>query len=127
MCTRSKNLRQGVRRHRQSLRTVLRRSAPRFSRDQKDGRTQICAWVTFREGGDIKTGKALTWVAAIATIAVLGIQNVDAIEKEGARTPVSIPAIIVADLLHAVITAHREFYTIHIVNRLLQEEAIDVS
>jgi len=72
------------------------------------------------------TSQALTWVAAIATIVVLGTQNVDAIEK-GSKTPLGIPAITVADLLHAVIMAHRHFYTLDIANRLLQEGIVDVS
>jgi hypothetical protein len=100
----------------------------RFSRGQKDGsgRTQIWAWLTFREGEDIMISKVLTWVAAIASIVVLGTKNVDAIENES-RTAVGIPARTVADLLHAVIMAHRNFYTIHIVDRLAQDGIIDVS
>jgi hypothetical protein len=72
------------------------------------------------------TGKALAWAAVIATIAVLAIQNVTAVEKDSG-TPRGIPPQTVADYLHGVIIAHREFYTIHIANRLLQEGIVDVS
>lgn len=72
------------------------------------------------------TSKALAWVAVIATIAVLSIQSVSAVEKDSG-TPMGIPPKTVADYLHAVIMAHRTFYTIHIVNRLQQEEIVDTS
>jgi len=72
------------------------------------------------------TGKALAWVAVIVTIAVLAIGSVSAVEKDSG-TLRGIPPGTVADYLHAVIMAHRTFYTIHIVNRLLQEGILDTS
>jgi hypothetical protein len=72
------------------------------------------------------TSKALAWVAVIAMIAVLAIRSVTAVEKDSG-TPMGIPPRTVADYLHAVIMAHRSFYTIHIVNRLLQEGIVDTS
>jgi hypothetical protein len=72
------------------------------------------------------TSKTLARVAVIVMIAVLVIQNVTAVEKDFG-TPRGIPPQTVADYLHAVIMAHREFYTIHIANRLLQEGIVDVS
>ena len=71
-------------------------------------------------------GKALAWVAVIVTIAVLAIGSVSAVEKDSG-TLRGIPPRTVADYLHAVIMAHRSFYTIHIVNRLLQEGILDTS
>jgi hypothetical protein len=72
------------------------------------------------------TSKAFACVAVIATIAVLAIQNVSAVDKNSG-TPMGIPPRTVADYLHAVIMAHRNFYTIHVANRLLQEGIVDVS
>lgn len=72
------------------------------------------------------TSKALAWVAAILMIAVLAIQNVTAVEKPSG-SPNGVPPEAVAEYLHAVIMAHRQFYTIHIANRLLQEGIVDVS
>jgi hypothetical protein len=72
------------------------------------------------------TSKALAWVAVIATIAVLGIRSVSAVEKDSGP-PMGIPPRTVAAYLHAVIMAHRNFYTTHIVNRLQQEEILDAS
>jgi uncharacterized protein DUF3365 len=72
------------------------------------------------------TGKALAWVVVIATIAVLAIRSVSAVEKDHG-TPTGIPPGIVADYLHAVIEANRSFYTIHIVNRLQQEEILEAT
>lgn len=72
------------------------------------------------------TSKALAWVAVIATIAVLAIQSASAVEKDSG-TPMGIPPRTVADYLHAVIEAHRSFYTIHIVNRLQQEEILEAT
>jgi hypothetical protein len=72
------------------------------------------------------TSKALAWVAVIATIAVLAIGSVSAVEK-GSGTPMGIPPGTVADYLHAVIMANRSFYTIHIVNRLQQEEILEAT
>ena len=72
------------------------------------------------------TSKALVWVAVFATIAVLAIRSVAAVEK-GSGTPMGIPPRTVADYLHAVIMAHRNFYTLHIVDRLQQEEILDAS
>src|SRR3989442_9908797 len=70
--------------------------------------------------------KALALVAGIVTIAVLGIRSVSAVEKDSGALR-GIPPRTVADYLHAVIMAHRSFYTIHIVNRLLQEGILDTS
>ena len=70
--------------------------------------------------------KALAWVAVIATLAVLAIQSVSAVEKDSGIS-MGIPPIIVADYLHDVIMANRTYYTIHIVNRLQQEEILDAS
>jgi len=70
------------------------------------------------------TSKALAWVAVIATIAVLAIGSVSAVEKSS-ETPMGIPPRTVADYLHAVIEANRSFYTIHVVNRLQQEEILE--
>jgi hypothetical protein len=71
-------------------------------------------------------GKALAWVAVITTIAVLAIGSVSAVEKDSG-TLRGIPPRTMADYLHAVIMAHRSFYTIHIVNRLLQEGIVDTT
>jgi hypothetical protein len=70
--------------------------------------------------------KALAWVAVIATIAVLAIRSVSAVEKDSG-TAMGIPPRTVADYLHAVIMAHRSFYTVHVVDRLQQEEILDAS
>jgi len=59
-------------------------------------------------------------------ITVLVVPIASAVDKS-ALGPTSLPARVVADLLHAVIMAHRNFYTIHIVNPLLQEGIVDVS
>ena len=72
------------------------------------------------------TSKALAWVVVIATIAVLAIGSVSAVEKDSGVS-MGIPPRTVADYLHAVIMAHRSFYTIHIVNRLLQEGVLDAT
>ncbi len=73
------------------------------------------------------TSKVLAWAAVLAAIAVLASsRSVSAVEK-GSETPRGIPPRIVADYLHAVIMAHRNFYTTHIVNRLLQEGIIDTT
>ena len=72
------------------------------------------------------TSKPLTWIAVIATIAVLAAPNIFAIEKKSG-TPAGVPPETVADYLRAVIMAHRHFYTIHIANRLRQERIVDVS
>ena len=71
-------------------------------------------------------GKALAWVAVITTIGVLAIGSVSAVEKDSG-TLRGIPPRTMADYLHAVIMAHRSFYTIHIVNRLLQEGIVDTT
>lgn len=63
------------------------------------------------------TSKTLRWGAVIATIAVLAIQGVSAVEKD-AGTPMGIPPSTVADYVHAVIEADRTFYTVHVVERL---------
>jgi hypothetical protein len=72
------------------------------------------------------TGKAVTWIAAIATVAALAAPTIFAIDKPSG-TSVGVPPGIVADYLRAVIMAHRHFYTIHIANRLRQERIVDVS
>jgi hypothetical protein len=72
------------------------------------------------------TRKAVTWIAGIATIAVLVAPNIFAIDKKSGSS-VGVPAETVADYLRAVIMAHRHFYTIHIANRLRQERIVDVS
>jgi hypothetical protein len=71
-------------------------------------------------------GKALTWVAALATVAALGAPNIFAIEKNSGSSPGIAPGTV-ADYLRAVIMAHRHFYTIHIVNRLQQERIVEAS
>jgi len=65
-------------------------------------------------------------IAIMATITALAVPIASAVDKN-ALGPASIPARVVADFLHAVIMAHRNFYTIHIVNPLLQEGIVDVS
>lgn len=65
-------------------------------------------------------------IAIIATITALAVLIASAVDNN-ARGPSSIPPRVVADFLHAVIMAHRNFYTIHIVNPLLQEGIVDVS
>ena len=72
------------------------------------------------------TSKAMTVIAVIATIAVLVVSNIFAIDKKSG-TSVGVPPETVADYLRAVIMAHRHFYTIHIANRLRQERIVDVS
>ena len=72
------------------------------------------------------TSKALPWGAVVTTIAVLAIGSVFAVEKDSGVS-MGIPPRTEADYLHAVIMAHRSFYTIHIVNRLLQEGILDTS
>ena len=61
------------------------------------------------------TGKALIWIAVIATITALTALIFFTIDMNSG-TPVGIPPRTVADYLRAVIMAHRHFYTIHIVN-----------
>ncbi len=63
------------------------------------------------------TSKTLRWGAVIATIAVLAIWGVSAVEKDSG-TPRGIPPGTVADYVHAVIEADRTFYTVHVVERL---------
>jgi len=65
-------------------------------------------------------------LAIMATITALAVPIASAVDKN-ALGPASVPARVVADLLHAVIMAHRNFYTIDIVNPLLQEGIVDVS
>lgn len=72
------------------------------------------------------TSKVVTWIAGIATIAVLVAPNIFAIDKKSGSS-VGVPAETVADYLRVVIMAHRHFYTIHIANRLRQERIVDVS
>lgn len=72
------------------------------------------------------TSKALTWVAAIVTIAALAVPSLSAMDKNPG-TPEGVPLRTVADYLRAVIMAHRHFYTIHIVNRLGKERIVEAS
>lgn len=72
------------------------------------------------------TGKVLTLIAVVATIAALVVPSILAVEKKS-EAPSGVPPGIVADYLRAVIMAHRHFYTIHIANRLRQERIVDVS
>jgi hypothetical protein len=76
------------------------------------------------------TGKALTWIAVLATAAALAAPSLFAVDKpldKPAGPSVGVPPETVADYLRAVIMAHRHFYTIHIANRLRQERIVDVS
>jgi len=70
--------------------------------------------------------KVFSLIAIMATITALAAPIASAVD-ENALGPASIPARGVADLLHAVIMAHRNFYTIYVVNPLLQEGKVDVS
>ncbi len=72
------------------------------------------------------TGKALTWIAVVATTAALAAPSIFANDKKFG-TPEGISPETVADYLRAVIMAHRHFYTIHIVNRLNRERIVDAS
>lgn len=72
------------------------------------------------------TSKTLILGAVIAMNAVLATRDVPAVEKHS-ETLKGIPPETVADFLHAVIMAHRDFYTTHIVNRLLQEGVVEAS
>jgi len=72
------------------------------------------------------TSKALAWVAIIATVTALAVRSVPAVER-GSEPAMGVPPRTVADYLHAVLEANRSFYTIHIVNRLQQEEVLDAS
>ena len=65
-------------------------------------------------------------IAIMATITALAVPIASAVDKN-AGGPASIPPRVVADFLHAVIMAHRNFYTIHIVSPMLQEGIVDVS
>ena len=70
--------------------------------------------------------RVLSRIALLATITALAVPLASAVDNHSG-TLRGIPPRIVADLLHAVIMAHRNFYTIHIVNPLLQEGTVDVS
>lgn len=72
------------------------------------------------------TKKAFTWIAFIAAIAALATTHVFAIDKDSI-TPAGIPPRTVADYLRAVIMAHRHFYTLNIINRLVPEGVVKVS
>jgi hypothetical protein len=72
------------------------------------------------------TKKALTWIAGLATLAVLASPNVFAVNKTS-DSPAGIPPRIVADYLRAVVMAHRHFYTLQIINRLVPEGKVAVS
>src|SRR5215510_7651155 len=72
------------------------------------------------------TSKTLILGAVIAMSAVLATRDVPAVEKHS-ETLKGIPPETVADFLHAVIMAHRDFYTTHRVNRWLQEGVVEVS
>jgi hypothetical protein len=70
--------------------------------------------------------KTLMCVAVIATIAVLAIRGVSAVEKDSG-TPKGIPPSTVANYLHAVIEADRTFYTVHVVERLQKKGVLVAS
>jgi hypothetical protein len=72
------------------------------------------------------TGKTVTRIAVLATIALLLVPSLFAVEKKSGASA-GVPPETVADYLRAVIMAHRHFYTIHIANRLRQERIVDVS
>jgi hypothetical protein len=72
------------------------------------------------------TGKTVTRIAVLATIALLLVPSLFAVEKKSGVSA-GVPPETVADYLRAVIMAHRHFYTIHIANRLRQERIVDVS
>ncbi len=71
--------------------------------------------------------RALSWIAIMAAITALAVPIASAVDRSVGAPPRNIAPRVVADLLHAVIMAHRNFYTIHIVNPLLQEGIVDVS
>lgn len=70
--------------------------------------------------------KALTWIAVMATIATLAAPHVFAVDQNSGNLP-GIPPRTVADYLRAVIMAHRHFYTLHIINRLVPSGVVEVS
>ena len=72
------------------------------------------------------TNKALTWIVAMAMLAVLAAPNVFAVDKNS-DSPAGIPPRTVADYLRAVVMAHRHFYTLQIINRLVPEGKVAVS
>jgi hypothetical protein len=82
--------------------------------------------VNFNKNVGIMMRKPFIWIVVMVTIVVLGTSVVSAVDKNSEALS-GIPPRIVADYLHAVIMAHRNFYTIHIVNPLLQEGIVDVS
>jgi hypothetical protein len=65
-------------------------------------------------------------IAIMATITALAVPIASAADRS-AGTPSNVPPRVVADFLHAVIMAHRNFYTIYIVNPLLQDGTVEVS
>jgi uncharacterized protein DUF3365 len=72
------------------------------------------------------TGKTVTRIAVLATVAMLLAPSLFAVDKKPGAS-VGVAPETVADYLRAVIMAHRHFYTIHIANRLRQERIVDVS
>jgi hypothetical protein len=72
------------------------------------------------------TGKTVTRIAVLATIALLLAPSLFAVDKKPGASAGVAPETV-ADYLRAVIMAHRHFYTIHIANRLRQERIVDVS
>lgn len=72
------------------------------------------------------TNKTLTWITAVATLAVLATPNVFAVSKN-ADSLTGISPRTVADYLRAVVMAHRHFYTLQIINRLVPEGKVAVS
>jgi hypothetical protein len=70
--------------------------------------------------------KTLMWAAVVATIAVLAIRGVSAVEKDGGA-PKGIRPNTVTDYLHAVIEADRTFYTVHVVERLQKKGVLIAS
>ena len=72
------------------------------------------------------TNKVMTWIAVMVMIAPMAASHVFAIDK-GSGASVGIPPRTVADYLRAVIMAHRHFYTLHIINRLVPAGVVGVS
>lgn len=72
------------------------------------------------------TKKAFMWIAVSVAIAALASPNVFAVAKNSDNLA-GIPPRTVADYLRAVIMAHRHFYTLNIINRLVPEGVVKVS
>ena len=61
--------------------------------------------------------KGLSWRTGLGTILMMALWVVSNAEKDPGITT-GIPPSTVADYVHAVIEAHRTFYTLHVVERL---------